>query len=247
MRVLVIPDVHLRHWMFDRADKILAMGQADRAISLGDLADDWGEETNFGLYSRTLQRAVRFQKEHPDTLWICGNHDYGYWHPDYGVRETGHSKLVEGEMLTYLQELERKGGHQKVIYIVDNCVFSHAGLTKSWAKRQMMLAAVPMAERNENSLKIAANFAAPAELWQEDSPIWVRPQYEHLEMYPEGKLQVVGHTPVVEAGVKWGVLSTDTFSTYSDGAPIGNQRFVIVDTVTKDWTYAEEDNEHGDA
>lgn len=33
MRVLVIPDIHLKTWIFDRAEKILKDGKADRAVS----------------------------------------------------------------------------------------------------------------------------------------------------------------------------------------------------------------------
>lgn len=32
MRVLVIPDIHLKPWIFDRTEKILRDGKADRAV-----------------------------------------------------------------------------------------------------------------------------------------------------------------------------------------------------------------------
>lgn len=31
MKVLVIPDIHLKLWIFDRAEKIIKDGKADRA------------------------------------------------------------------------------------------------------------------------------------------------------------------------------------------------------------------------
>ena len=52
MRVLVIPDIHLKTWIFDRAEAILKAGKADRAIE--------------------------FAKTYPDTLWCYGNHDVSY-------------------------------------------------------------------------------------------------------------------------------------------------------------------------
>ena len=67
MRLLVIPDVHLKPHVFDAADSVLAAGAADAAVMLGDLVDDWGHGQDVELYERTLARAARFVREHPDT------------------------------------------------------------------------------------------------------------------------------------------------------------------------------------
>ncbi len=55
------------------------------------------------------------------------------------------------------------------------------------------------------------------------------------EMYPEGYLQVVGHTPVCKPELKGSVLTLDTFSTRQNGNPIGNEKFVWIDTETKEF------------
>ena len=44
MKVLVIPDVHLKPKMFYRASAIMHQGIADRAVCLMDIADDWGQD-----------------------------------------------------------------------------------------------------------------------------------------------------------------------------------------------------------
>ena len=49
LKVLVIPDVHLKPWMFDRAEEILGVNVAERAVCLMDLADDWGCEDDLDL------------------------------------------------------------------------------------------------------------------------------------------------------------------------------------------------------
>lgn len=41
-RVLVIPDVHLKPWIFDKAEKV-DNSSFDTIVILGDLVDDWGE------------------------------------------------------------------------------------------------------------------------------------------------------------------------------------------------------------
>lgn len=238
-KVLAIGDVHLKPKIFDQAEEILKSGQADFAVQMGDLVDDWGEGFNISLYTRTLERAIKFQKDHPNTLWVMGNHDYGYWHPDMGVRETGHSSFVEGEVLTFLKELERKGGIQKIMHVVDDVIFTHGGLMISWVQ-----GLVPADSGWEDELTYVLNLvndATPTDLWEENSPIWARPQLDGGELYP-CRLQVTGHTPVKQIGVHGGCLSTDTFSTYRSGAPYGDQKFAIIDTETGEWKVAQEDD-----
>ena len=60
MRVLVIPDIHLKPWIFDRAEKILKDGKADRAVCLMDLPDDWNMEFQIERYKETFDRAIAF-------------------------------------------------------------------------------------------------------------------------------------------------------------------------------------------
>ena len=70
-------------------------------------------------------------------------------------------------------------------------------------------------------------------MWDDDSPIWARPQQNEYHVpYPKRMFQVVGHTPVACPLLQDNLLSVDNFSTYPDGKPYGNQRFVIVDTDT---------------
>ena len=227
MKILVMPDVHLKPKMFDQADELLEKGVAERAVVLGDLVDDWGEEFNLPLYTRTMQRAIKFHKDHPNTLWCLGNHDWGYYHPEFGKRESGHSRFAEGEMLTWLDEFERVGIIQAPIIFLEEgkCLFSHAGVNKNWVGR--------------HSLRPTKNTDFSEEwLWEEDSPIWWRPQTEYGGNPDEAwgdYFQVVGHSPVKTPTQEGSILSCDTFSTYRNGAPYGDQSFVVVDTITKKW------------
>ena len=54
MRVLVIPDIHLKTWIFDRAEKILKDGKADRAVCLMDIPDDWNIRKHLTRQSHLL-------------------------------------------------------------------------------------------------------------------------------------------------------------------------------------------------
>ena len=70
-------------------------------------------------------------------------------------------------------------------------------------------------------------------MWDDDSPIWARPQQDEYHVpYPKRMYQVVGHTPVISPLLQGNLLTIDNFSTYPDGKPLGKQKFVIVDTET---------------
>lgn len=48
--ILVIPDVHLKPWMFERADALLKLGVAEKAACLMDIPDEWDQGLNLDLY-----------------------------------------------------------------------------------------------------------------------------------------------------------------------------------------------------
>ena len=75
MHVLVIPDVHLKSWMFDAADAAINQESPDAIVQLGDLPDDWGMQRRPEAYDALFERAEAFLAAHPDTYWCYGNHD----------------------------------------------------------------------------------------------------------------------------------------------------------------------------
>ena len=50
MKVLVIPDVHLKPFMFQQAAALMRQGIAERAVCLMDIPDDWNKEYDCQLY-----------------------------------------------------------------------------------------------------------------------------------------------------------------------------------------------------
>ena len=79
MKVLVIPDVHLKPQMFRQAAAIMNTRAADRAVCLMDIPDDWDREYDIALYEETYDEAIRFALEFPDTARCYGNHDLSYF------------------------------------------------------------------------------------------------------------------------------------------------------------------------
>ncbi|HAV89937.1 MAG TPA: hypothetical protein DCW44_01485, partial [Eubacterium sp.] len=128
MKVLVIPDIHLKKWIFDKAESMLNEGKADRAVCLMDIPDDWYMDFNTELYRDVFDRAIEFAKTYPDTLWCYGNHDVSY---PWGRLETGYSPCAESIVISKLEELEetiQDSSKIAIIHRIDNVLFSHGGL-----------------------------------------------------------------------------------------------------------------------
>ena len=129
MKVLVIPDVHLKPELFDRASKLLDDKMADRAVCLMDIPDDWKQELNISLYEKTFDRAIKFATDYKDTLWCYGNHDLSYV---WSFLETGFSPYAISIVNTKLNRLKSiLPSMDQIAYIhrIDNALFLHGGLT----------------------------------------------------------------------------------------------------------------------
>lgn len=232
MKVLVIPDIHLKTWIFDKAERILQTGQANQAVCLMDMPDDWNKELQIECYRRTFDRAIAFAKEYPSTLWCYGNHDISYL---WGRLETGYSPYAERVVMFKLEELKntlRDPSQLAFIHRVDHVLFSHGGLATDfvcWLDHKLLNADI------EDILE-AVNRAPQDYLWNDLSPLWLRPQYTSADIFRNDiYTQVVGHTPVEKISEKNGIISTDVFSTYRDGRQIGESAMIVIDTMSREY------------
>ena len=114
-------------------------------------------------------------------------------------------------MVKRLKELKNVLGadHCAFIHRIDEALFSHAGLTEHFVHRHF-----GKKLQDFDLIFNGINQMGRTELWEDDSPLWSRPQYNKMQMYPEDLFQVVGHTPVKEALHQGNVLTLDNFSTY---------------------------------
>ena len=232
MKVVVIPDVHLKPWMFEKAAELMKCASADGAVCLMDIADDWMQQYNIDLYIRTYDAAIRFAKAFPETLWCYGNHDLSY---EWNQKETGYSPIAPWTVCQKLQELrEVLPDKNQIAYIqrIDNVLFCHGGLADEFVRKY-----VPAKQYHDIDKVIGTiNGFDWGVMWQDLSPIWYRPQYYGGKMYkPRKLLQVVGHTPVEQIARKGNLISCDVFSTNRNRESTGSQEFVLIDTET--WNY----------
>ena len=232
MKILVIPDVHLKPWMFERAAELMRTGTAGQALCLMDIADDWRQQFNIDLYIRTFDAAIAFAEEYPDSLWCCGNHDISYvWEQ----RESGYSDAapwIVRSKLRLLQESLRSSQQLAYLHRIDDVVFCHGGLADTFVRNY-----IPKESYGDTDAVLeAVNQFGREQMWQYESPIWYRPQgYERSLYRSEDLLQVVGHTPVRAITKTGNLISCDVFSTRQDLTPIGTQEYLLIDTST--WEY----------
>lgn len=233
MRVLVIPDIHLKGWLFDKAANILNDGEADRAVCLMDIPDDWDKEMQVDIYRDTFDIAITFAKRYPDTLWCYGNHDVSY---PWAKLETGYSAYAERTVMLKIEELERSLANPQqigIIHRIGNCIFCHGGLTEYfvyWLNEELL-------EADIDEVITAVNDSSIIYLWNDASPLWNRPQHGDVKAFRSDRYtQVVGHTPVEHIYERNGFISVDVFSTNSDGTQIGESAMIVIDTDSCEYT-----------
>ena len=230
MRVLVIPDVHLKPWMFWRAEELMKEEDITQAVCLMDIPDDWGQEFNLELYRETYDAAISFAKRHPETLWCYGNHDVCYL---WDKRESGYSGLARNLVCQKLGQLKAAlPSQEKLAFIhrIDDVLFSHGGLITPFLEEQ-----IPEEARQGSLDELLAyiNSLGPSSLWKDVSPIWARPQDWPERLYGKDTyLQVVGHTPLRQIKRVPGMISCDVFSTDRERKPIGSCEYLLLDTVS---------------
>ena len=65
MKVLIIPDVHLKPFMFKQAAELMERGIAKRAVCLMDIPDDWNKQFDISLYEHLMMQLSVLQKNIP--------------------------------------------------------------------------------------------------------------------------------------------------------------------------------------
>ena len=141
----------------------------------------------------------------------------------------------ESTVLSKLKEFEDMlpdSAQLAFMHRIDNVLFSHGGLTTDfvrWLDEALLDADI-------DDVIAAVNEAPQEYLWNDESPLWLRPQYNDRDIFRNDMYtQVVGHTPVKNIYKKDRVISTDVFSTYRDGRQIGESAMIVIDTKTGEY------------
>lgn len=141
MKVLIIPDIHCRKFwrkaLSDNTDKV------DKVIFLGDYIDPYPDEieenpelmecNNFYDSENLLimlNDIVSLKKINPNKyILLCGNHTCSYIWSNFSAATRTDRKNWKNYHNFFLENLE----YFNLVWIEDNCIFSHAGISKGWA------------------------------------------------------------------------------------------------------------------
>ena len=229
-KILVIPDVHLRGWMFDEADRLMTEHGISQAVCLGDLVDDWGMFMNRKAYEAVSDKVFEFDDKHPNTLWCYGNHDISYtWH----LLESGYSPYQEAFVETMISKMRKRMGERlNFCHMIGKCMFTHAGVTWEFLDFLRYRGFKIRGIQSLEDVKEIINQCGEAELWRDESPLWVRTTIDedHRIFTDYDVLQVTGHTPIGDICVKaeGHMLYCDNFSTIPSGKIVGKREFPVV-------------------
>lgn len=207
MKVLAVGDIHTKIWILDAVFDII--DEYDLLVFVGDYADDWKATPQDTI--NTWKTLKFMQEAYPEkVILVTGNHDYIY------VKNTpstasGYNQITQ-HLINMPENREVRDWLEKlpIVKFVDGVAYSHAGLVDTY--------------HHEDELRVS-------KMWQNDSPLWVRPQdYIEYKQIP----QVFGHTPSPTCWeVDKNIWCIDTFSTYQDGTPIGDETVLEIENGNK--------------
>lgn len=232
MKILCVGDIHAKYKLLNQ---IVALGEklkVNKLVFLGDYMDDWKATPSDN--ELTVDKLLELKSKDRDKyIFLFGNHDasnvFGR-----GFRCSGWKaqNVVAADKLAKLEM-------QWAVSFGDT-LFTHAGLTKGWAKANNISA------RKASVLADVLNSLPPESYnmvgmarggWEVPSPIWA----DATELYEDAYSvdQIVGHTPmlsitasktVTSGGKEYNQYYCDTFSTYRNGENYGDSTLLLFNT-----------------
>jgi diadenosine tetraphosphatase ApaH/serine/threonine PP2A family protein phosphatase len=198
-RILAVGDIHTKLWIIDEVRKIA--DNYDRVVFVGDYADDWGKQPRDTIQTWLELRSL--SHSNPNVKLVQGNHDFAY------TRKVGTSSGGYSVGTQFILDVpENRGLKDWLTNIplsleIDGVTYSHAGFVEDYH-----------------------GGTHPDTLWNDISPLWVRPDYGYTY---QQRPQVFGHTPSQTCWeVDDNIWCIDTFSTYPDGTPFGDNTVLEV-------------------
>jgi len=190
MRLIAIGDTHGNcDW-----EKIVAKETFDKVVFVGDYFDTH-DDISPEQQKQNFKNLINHKKANMDkVVLLIGNHDYHYLS---SVNETysGHQSWQAFDIRELLQAAI-DANLMQMCFVWQNIIFSHAGVTKTWCKNNLV-----QAEFIEDSINDLFKYKPHAFKFTsgkncspygddvEQSPIWVRPN-SLLQDMVDGYIQV---------------------------------------------------------
>lgn len=198
-KTLILGDTHGRGiWQL-----IVQKENPDRVIFLGDYWDSLEIPYSDQLYN--FQRIIDFTRTSgKEVILLIGNHDAHYqrWAINALEHYTGFQPIYANDIC---QKLKDNEDIMQIAYKMDNFLFTHAGITKTWLENMEIENDENMVDVINDYAKYKPNLFAFGAIgrsgyvdpygdnkWQ--NPIWVRPRSLMRDSKKLGYVQIVGHT-----------------------------------------------------
>jgi UDP-2,3-diacylglucosamine pyrophosphatase LpxH len=230
MKYIVIGDVHGRTIWED----IVKNEEYDLIIFLGDYFDTHYDITPNQQFEN-FKNIIKFKRKNMDKVIILiGNHDFHYTRGTKD-RYSGYQNLMKYDF----SDLIENAIHNKLIqvcYIMNNFIFTHAGVTRTWCKN--IFGEIPNNDDLENKINdllyqrqnafeftMGDNFSFTGDdICQ--SPLWVRGKSLKQDKI-DNFIQIVGHTVQNNIEINNEIIFIDTLGTSGEYLIIDNREIKI--------------------
>lgn len=164
MKILCIPDVHSRK--FWRQCIFNNVAKVDKVLFLGDYVDPYSGESELEENIEDgLIDIINLKKNEPDKyILLLGNHDCHYIWSD--IPESSRYNRFKAKL--YYNIFKEHLDLFKLVYVNENTVFSHAGITQEWAKLVYDNLDIPKKDDNISVIEIAI-FLSELDLKEDNS------------------------------------------------------------------------------
>lgn len=194
MKTVVIGDIHGRPvWKL-----IVKAENPDKVIFLGDYFDTYDGYTAVEQMHNFKEIVEYKQSGQAEVIMLIGNHDFHYMP---GITEH-YSGYQAGARPAIEQLLYENKSHLRMIYQMDEFLFSHAGISMTWLEKWKYEGWESIEEKVTDLWDYIPNAFAfvgrdPYGDSEHSSPIWIRPKSLQRANYDNLRtlfIQVVGHT-----------------------------------------------------
>lgn len=234
MKIIALGDTHGRtDWK-----KITTKETFDKVVFIGDYFDTH-EDVSPEQQKENFRNIIAYKKANMDkVVLLFGNHDYHY------LRTTTETYSgYQQWQKTDIQELLHPAidaGLLQMCLVVDNLLFVHAGVTKTWVKNNLLNEGAPidhlinaLFKYKPNSFRFTSGKNhSPYGDDVEQSPIWVRPYSLQMDRL-DGFIQVVGHTTQNRLMITKDVILIDTLGTSGEYLIYDNSQLRIGKKILK--------------
>ncbi|MCL2810202.1 MAG: metallophosphoesterase [Treponema sp.] len=184
MKIAIISDIHQTIYWRKLIDQV---NDFDKIIFLGDEFDYW--KNKWPLQMDNAENIIAFKKSNPDKIDLCwSNHATSYYLDEQCSGYQRERAVDIKEFYTKYKDL------YNVIYIYDNWIFSHGGISAKWMKycRINNLSEINLLFKERPNF---FRWVGPDGYGNNsnEGPLWIRIE-ALITNYVQGFNQAVGHT-----------------------------------------------------